>query len=66
MKSLRLVAGTGRQRGVGRATEQLQGLGFGRGGEGVVTDALIRLARLYGGVQQLFGADFLGVQSIAA
>ncbi|MCY1382237.1 hypothetical protein D9M69_702390 [compost metagenome] len=66
MKRLRLVVGTSRKRRVGWPAKQLQSLGLGGGGEGVVTNALIGLARLHSGVQQLFGADFLSLQSITA
>ena len=65
VKRLRLVAGAGRQCRVGWATEQLQGLGLGRGGKGVIANALVRLARLYGGIQQLFCADFFAFWGVA-
>ncbi|MNJ00867.1 hypothetical protein D3C73_1603140 [compost metagenome] len=66
MEGFRLVTGAGRQRRVSRAPEQLQGLGLGGGGKGIVADALVRLACLHGGVQQLFGADFVPVRGVAA
>jgi hypothetical protein len=66
MERLRLVVGAGRQPWVGRATEQLQGLGLGRGGKGVVTDALVGRAGGHGSIQQLFGADLIPLRGVTA
>ena len=66
VERLGLVVGARRQCRIGRATEQLQGLGLGRGGKGVVADALVGRTGGHGGVQQLFGADLLSIRRIAA
>ncbi len=66
VERLGLVIRTRRQRRIGRATEQLQGLGLGRSGKGVVADALVGRAGGHGSIQQFLCTDLLSIRRIAA